>query len=118
MPKVEKRHLTDQVFHARGDVLKAGRRENTDGCGRIPEIRVQGESVLVFDHGGIIMEKNRRRKRMEIWNVSRRSFVQNLLFIEMGMSSSYPFWAKPFSLGLRWGTTFLGGKIVSIRYQV
>jgi hypothetical protein len=58
MSKVEKRHLTDQAFHARGDVLKAGRRENTDGCSRIPEIRVKGERVLVLDHGGIIMGKN------------------------------------------------------------
>ena len=50
IPKVEKRHLADQVFHARGDVLKAGRREKPHECGRIPEIRVQGESVLVLDH--------------------------------------------------------------------
>jgi hypothetical protein len=60
MPKVEKRHLTDQVFHARGDVLKAGRRENPYECGRIPKIRIQGESVFVLDHAGIIAGKNHR----------------------------------------------------------
>ncbi len=60
IPKVQKRHLADQVFHARGDVLKAGRRENPHGCGRIPEIRVQGQNVLVFDHAKIIAEKSRR----------------------------------------------------------
>ena len=64
MPKVKKRHLTDQIFHARSDVLKAGRRENTDGCGRISGIRVQGESMLVLDHGGIIVGKNRRCKEI------------------------------------------------------
>jgi hypothetical protein len=53
MPKVKKCHLTDEIFHARGDVLKAGRRENTDGCGRIPEIRVKGESVFILYHVGI-----------------------------------------------------------------
>jgi len=65
MSKVEKRHLTDQVFHACGDVLKAGRREKPNECGRIPEIRVQGESVFVSDHVGIIVGKNRRCKRTE-----------------------------------------------------
>jgi hypothetical protein len=62
MPKVEKRHLTDQVFHARGNVLKAGRRENPYECGRIPEIRVQGKGVLVLNHWGIIAGKSRRCK--------------------------------------------------------
>jgi len=65
MSKVEKRHLTDQVFHTRGDVLKAGRRKKPNECGRIPEIRVQGESVFVSDHVGIIVGKNRRCKRIE-----------------------------------------------------
>jgi len=62
MPKVEKRHLTDQVFHARGNVLKAGRGENSYECGCIPEIRVQGKGVLVH-HPEIILEKINRCNR-------------------------------------------------------
>jgi hypothetical protein len=40
MPKVEKRHLADQVFHVRSDVLKASPRENRHGGCRVPKIRV------------------------------------------------------------------------------
>ena len=59
IPKVEKRHLIDQALHARGDVLKAGRRKNSHRRGRIAEIRIQHKSVLVLDHTEIIAAKNR-----------------------------------------------------------
>jgi hypothetical protein len=48
MPKVQKRYLADQPLHACGDVLKARRWENPPRCGTIPEVRVQGESMLVL----------------------------------------------------------------------
>ncbi len=51
IPKVEKRHLTDQVFQARGDVFQAGWGKSPYDCSGIPEIGVQGESVLILDHG-------------------------------------------------------------------
>ena len=61
VPKVEKRHLADQVLHARGDVLQAGRRENSHDDGRIPEIRIQSENVFIlYHHLKIIQEKNRK----------------------------------------------------------
>jgi len=54
IPKVKQRHFVDEVFHACGDVLQASWREKSlDRPGRIPEIRVQGENVLVLDHVGI-----------------------------------------------------------------
>ena len=66
IPKVKEGHLSDEAFHAGGDVLEAGWREKPlDGSGRIPEIRVQGESVLVFYHLRIIAGQNRRRKPAE-----------------------------------------------------
>ncbi len=39
--KIEERNFADQVFHARDDILQAGRRKHPHRCGRIPEIRVQ-----------------------------------------------------------------------------
>jgi hypothetical protein len=42
---------------------------------------------------------------------------KSCLFVEIGMSSRYEFWTKPFILGLPWVTTFLGRKIVPIGYQ-
>ena len=39
--KIKKCHLADQVFHACGDVLEAGRREHSHGWGGMAEIRVQ-----------------------------------------------------------------------------
>jgi hypothetical protein len=48
MPKVQNRYLADQVLHACGDVLKARRRENPPGCGIIPEVWVQSESMFVL----------------------------------------------------------------------
>jgi hypothetical protein len=51
IPKVKEGHLSDEVFHACGDVLEAGWREKSlDRPSRIPEIRVQGENVLVSNH--------------------------------------------------------------------
>ena len=58
MPQVEKRDLADQIFHARDDVLKAGRRENPPGGGRIPEVGVQSKNVFVLDHITIIPAVN------------------------------------------------------------
>jgi hypothetical protein len=52
--KVEKCDLTDQVFHARGNILKPGWREYPHGDGRIANARVQGESVFEFSHAGIV----------------------------------------------------------------
>jgi hypothetical protein len=54
MPKVKKCHLADEIFHARDDIFKAGWRKNPYECSRIPEIRVQGESMLILDHVGIL----------------------------------------------------------------
>ena len=58
MPKVEKCNLADQIFHTRDDVLKAGRRENTPGRGRISEIGVQSKNVFVLDHIAIMTAVN------------------------------------------------------------
>ena len=62
IPKVEECDLPHQVFHARDDVLEAGRRENPDECGRVSKIRVQCKGVLELDHGGIVAGKNGRCK--------------------------------------------------------
>ena len=63
IPKVKEGHLSDEVFHARRDVLKAGWGEKPlDGSVRIPEIRVQGENVLVPDHFVTVAGKNGRCK--------------------------------------------------------
>jgi uncharacterized protein (DUF2267 family) len=64
MPKVKKRHLPDQVFHACGNVFQSGRGENPDECGRIPKIGIKRKSVFVFHHARIIAAKNRRCKGM------------------------------------------------------
>jgi hypothetical protein len=51
IPKIKEGHLADEVFHACGDVLEAGgREESLDGLGRIAEIGVQGKSMSVSGH--------------------------------------------------------------------
>ena len=58
MPQVEKCDLADQVFHARNDILKTGRRENPPGGCRIPEVGVQSKNVFILDHIAIMLAVN------------------------------------------------------------
>jgi hypothetical protein len=64
IPKVKKRYLADQIFHARGDVLEASRGEHSHGRRGMAEIRIQCQSVFVHDHLEMIAGKNRKCKRI------------------------------------------------------
>jgi hypothetical protein len=63
IPKVEKCNLVDQALHARSDVLQARWGENPHNCGRIREIRIQSENMLILYHLKIIRENIRKCKR-------------------------------------------------------
>jgi hypothetical protein len=50
MPKIQKRCLAYQIFHACDDVLKPRRRENPQKSGAVPEVRVQSKNMFVLYH--------------------------------------------------------------------